>query len=58
MDKIKITKKEIEEMYDITDDGKDSSPDKGDEIIEEKKNFTFEEHSEYFDKKELEEDAS
>ncbi len=51
IDKIKITRKEIEDMYDITDDTSlpaiDTEP-KGEEM---EKNFTFEEYSEHVDNK-------
>ncbi len=57
MEKIKATIKEIEEIYDIEKDPKDSTKD-----IPEKetKNFTFEEYTVQYDKdeKEVEEDAT
>ncbi len=46
-EKIKITKKEIEELYDITDDDPEKASFKVDDISV---NATFEEFTEIFDK--------
>ncbi len=51
-EKISITRKEIEELYDITDDVKESV-DKG-EQQEKPANATFEEYTEYYDKNQIE----
>ncbi len=47
-DKIKITKKEIEDLYDI----EEQVPGPKEELVEteETKNFTFEEFTEHYDK--------
>ncbi len=50
MEKIKISKKELEDIYDITDAVKPVEEEK-----EEDKNFTFEEYTESYDKEQLKE---
>lgn len=50
--KIKISKKELDEIYDIEDDTVDKEVK---EIEKEDKNATFEEYTEQYDKKDLEE---
>ncbi len=60
VEKIKITRKEIDELYDIEDAGLDAVVDK---VVKEddNKNFTFEEYTEYIDNKsskEFKENAS
>ncbi len=59
MEKIKITKKEIKDLYDVIDEDPVSSTEE--HIQGEDKNFTFEEYTESYDKqqlKEFKEDAS
>ncbi len=65
VEKLKISRKEIEEMYDIVE-GEIEDPKTPDEIADAnrkdaEKNFTFEEYTEHYDKnqeKEFLEDAS
>lgn len=49
-EKIKITRKEIDELYDITQD-EELTPPIVDEITDDMKNATFEEYTELYDKK-------
>ncbi len=62
MEKIKATKKEIEEIYEMIPDIEDEQISKDMEHIPEKgsRNFTFEEYTVQYDKedKEVEENAS
>ncbi len=53
MEKIKITKKEIEELYDIQDDTLEAPSEEPTQA--EEKNFRFEEYTESYDKQQLKE---
>jgi len=56
VEKIKITKQEIEDMYEVTDDTLEKPSEEQTDQTE--KNFTFEEYTEYFDKKDMKDLAS
>jgi len=59
VEKIKITRKEIDELYDIEEDTANPvTPEAIAQANRKDMNFTFEEYTEVYDKKEVEEDAT
>ncbi len=56
VEKVKITKKELDEIYELIPDLEDKKNIPEEEI--DNKNFSFEQYTEYYDKQKVEEDAT